>query len=312
MDSDKKKVENTEEQNTEEDKKIVNEEHRQVCGIVMPISEIDGLPKSHWDEVYNIIAESVSSAGFKPNLVSNSEDIGVIQKRIVQNLYENPIVVCDVSAKNPNVMFELGLRLAFDKPTIIIKDDKTNYSFDTSPIEHLEYPRDLRFSKIRDFGNKLARKIISTHEKASEDIEYSTFLKHFGTFKVAKIETEEVTKEDMIMEEIRSLKDVVIRTSRVSKGADSKIRLYDSFSLKNRDLSFSEDTVTLCFKGKSLKGIEELCIDLMQMKGVDSYTIKNISENHNHVLLTLDGSLPKNLLKKRIESKYQSLVNWID
>ena len=304
MDSDKKKV-----QNTEEDKKVVNEEQRQVCGIVMPISEIDGLPKSHWDEVYNIIAESISSAGFKPNLVSNSEDIGVIQKRIVQNLYENPIVVCDVSAKNPNVMFELGLRLAFDKPTIIIKDDKTNYSFDTSPIEHLEYPRDLRFSKIRDFGDKLANRIISTHKKASDDIEYSTFLKHFGTFKVAKIETEEVTKEDIIMDEIRALKDMVMRASR---GADSKIRLSDSFGLKNRELSFKEDTVTLCFEGKSLKEIEDLCIDLLQIRGVESYSIKSISENHNHVFLTLDGSIPKVFLKKELERKYKNLVDWID
>jgi hypothetical protein len=35
------------------------------------------------------------------------------------------------------------MRLAFDRPTIIVKDDLTTYSFDTSPIEHLEYPRDL-------------------------------------------------------------------------------------------------------------------------------------------------------------------------
>ena len=58
----------------------------------------------------------------------------MIHKTIVQNLYLNPIVVCDVSGKNANVMFELGLRLAFDKPTIIIKDDKTDYSFDTSVV----------------------------------------------------------------------------------------------------------------------------------------------------------------------------------
>jgi hypothetical protein len=32
---------------------------------------------------------------------------------------------------------DMGLRLAFDKPTIIIKDDKTSYAFDTPPIEHL-------------------------------------------------------------------------------------------------------------------------------------------------------------------------------
>jgi hypothetical protein len=54
-------------------------------------------------------------------------------------------------AQNSNLMLELGMRLAFDKPAVIVKDDKTDYSFDTSSIEHLAYPRDLRFSKIKSF-----------------------------------------------------------------------------------------------------------------------------------------------------------------
>lgn len=125
-----------------------------ICGIVMPISSIDGCAETHWSEVLEIINEAIEDAGFDGNLVSNADDVGIIHKRIIQNLYDNPIVVCDVSCKNPNVMFELGLRLAFDKPTIIIKDDKTAYSFDTSAIEHLEYPRDLRFSQIVEFKKK--------------------------------------------------------------------------------------------------------------------------------------------------------------
>lgn len=40
-------------------------------------------------------------------------------------------------------MFELGMRLTFDKPTIIIKDNTTDFIFDTGPIEHLQYPKDL-------------------------------------------------------------------------------------------------------------------------------------------------------------------------
>ena len=135
-----------------------NSTESKTCGIIMPISSIDGCNEGHWAEVLNIIKESIDDAGFDPNLVSNSEDSGIIQKTIIQNLYENPIVVCDVSGKNPNVMFELGIRLAFDKPTIIIKDDNTSYSFDTGQIEHLGYPRDLRFSRIVDFKIKLSEK----------------------------------------------------------------------------------------------------------------------------------------------------------
>lgn len=181
------------------------------CGLVMPISSIDGCNEQHWSDVKEILTEAVEAAGFTANLVSYADDVGIIQKRIIQNLYENPIVVCDVSGKNPNVMFELGLRLAFDKPTIIVKDDKTSYSFDTSPIEHLEYPRDLRFTKIVEFKKSLQEKIQATLKKSQEDPNYTTFLKHFGTFTVAKLDTKEVSKEDFIIEELKDLKKVVQR-----------------------------------------------------------------------------------------------------
>ena len=183
----------------------------QCCGLVMPISSIDGCNEQHWSDVKDILTEAVESAGFKANLVSYADDVGIIQKRIIQNLYENPIVVCDVSGKNPNVMFELGMRLAFDKPTIIVKDDKTSYSFDTSPIEHLEYPRDLRFTKIVEFKKSLKDKVQATLKKSQDDPSYTTFLKHFGTFTVAKLDTKEVSKEDFIIEELKELKKSVQR-----------------------------------------------------------------------------------------------------
>jgi hypothetical protein len=175
------------------------------CGLIMPISAIDGYPASHWEEVFLIIKEALSDTRFQVELVSNSDEIGVIQKRIVQNIYDNEIVICDVSAKNPNVMFELGMRLAFDKPAIIIKDNRTNYSFDTAAIEHLEYPVELNHRAIQDFQAKLREKVIANFE-ASKRPEYTTFLKQFGQFVVAKIEEKKVGKDDYLLEPISELR----------------------------------------------------------------------------------------------------------
>jgi hypothetical protein len=119
-------------------------------------------------------------------------------------------------------MFELGMRLAFDKPTIIVKDDKTTYTFDTAPIEHLEYPRDLRFAKIVEFQEHLSTKIEATHKKAQTDKNYTTFLKNFGSFSVAKIETRTLDKNDFILEELRSLKSLVLRQPRVGEESGSR------------------------------------------------------------------------------------------
>jgi hypothetical protein len=153
------------------------------CGIIMPISAMDSCGADHWLEVQGILKDVIVASGFEPNLVSNADETGVIQSRIIQNIYDYPIVICDVSAKNPNVMLELGMRLAFDKPVIIIKDDQTNYSFDTSPIEHIEYPRDLRFNKIIAFKEILKRKLEATYKISKNDPDYSPFLRHFISYK---------------------------------------------------------------------------------------------------------------------------------
>lgn len=197
------------EKNTEETRQLT-------CGLIMPISSIDGCGAEHWLEVKAIITEAISSItdyDFSVKLVSDQDDVGVIQKRIVQNIHDSDIVVCDVSCKNPNVMFELGMRLAFDKPTVVIKDDATDYSFDTSPLEHLNYPRDLRFSKINAFKQGLAEKVSATY-KASLSKDWQSFLSSFGTFKVASIDHAVGTADQIVMESLQELFSEVSKLSR--------------------------------------------------------------------------------------------------
>lgn len=182
------------------------------CGLVMPISSFDGVTAEHWLEVKAIITESIDSIQspkFETKLVSEADDVGVIHKRIVQGVYSADIVICDVSGKNPNVLFELGMRLAFDKPTVIIKDDKTGFMFDTSGIEHIEYPRDLRFSRINSFKENLAKKVLATYSASITDPNHSTFLKNFGTFTVAKLSEKEASAEQVMLESLADLQKEV-------------------------------------------------------------------------------------------------------
>lgn len=185
---------------------------QKVCGIVRPIADMDGYSAQHWSDVHEIINEALEPFNFKTRLVSDADEIGVIQGRIVKNLYDDDLVVCDVSGKNPNVMFELGMRLAFDKPTIVIKDDITSYSFDTSPIEHIGYPRDLRYSTINEFKERLGRKAKATADAPTLP-NYKSFLQHFGPIMVPAIEHQEVPADQYILSEIRELRGAVSRLS---------------------------------------------------------------------------------------------------
>jgi hypothetical protein len=227
------------------------------CGLVMPISSIDGCSAEHWVEVKTIITESmecVEKYDISVKLVSDADEIGVIQKRIVQNLYNTDVVVCDVSSKNPNVMFELGMRLAFDKPTVIIKDDKTNYSFDTGIIEHLEYPRDLRFNKIVEFKEKLSKKIIASYEGYINDPEHSTFLKNFGKFKVASIDESKVSPDNLIIEMLSDIQNEMGSLKRRVNGM--KRGLNTDFSPKL--YAEIKDIIRSYYDGNNCINIEEL------------------------------------------------------
>ena len=119
-------------------------------------------------------------------------------------------MICDVSGSNPNVLFELGMRLAFDKPTIIIKDDVTDYMFDTSMIEHIEYPSDLRYNTLLKFKETLKMKILKTYETSLSNENYSPFLKHFQNITVKSIDSSSVEVSEALntmLEDIQQIKN---------------------------------------------------------------------------------------------------------
>ncbi|AZC00082.1 RNA helicase [Acinetobacter pittii] len=164
----------------------------------MPIAGMGpDYPADHWVDVIKILHTAIERAGFIPRIVSDSEESTVIHGSIINNIYNDAIVVCDVSNKNANVMFELGMRLAFNKPVVIVKDDKTDYSFDTGNIQHENYRKDLRHNTVEKFINDLSRKIKKTYE-ASLNADYQSFLSYFGKFEVAKIENKSIGESEAI------------------------------------------------------------------------------------------------------------------
>lgn len=60
-------------------KKDTENDEQLICGLVMPISSIDGCNEQHWVDIKEIISEAIRDAGFIPNLVSYADDVGIIQ-----------------------------------------------------------------------------------------------------------------------------------------------------------------------------------------------------------------------------------------
>lgn len=264
-------------------KNDIKEDEMNTCGIIMPIASMHPYKDGHWNDVYSVLCESALSADLKPNLVSFDDDVTVLHKRIIRNIYFNPIIICDISGRNPNVMFELGMRLAFDKPTIIVKDNLTINSFDISSIEYLEYPSDLHYQSILSFKEKLKNKLLETLKRSQEDDNYSTFLRNFGDFKTAKFEEKEVPVSELIIDEIRELSKLVKNTINNTQ-INSKQLVTESY-LKNKSNS------TYTFPIKPTKENMELVIN--ELSG-NYNLVSMIPDDEDSLKVTFKGFVGSN------------------
>jgi len=176
---------------------------KKTCGIIMPISPHPRYDPDHWEHVLKVYKNTINETDFEPKLVSDEKSAGIIHQRIVKNVYENEILICDVSSNNPNVMIELGLRLAFDKPVVLIKDDITEFSFDIAPVAHLQYPRSLRITEINAFKIELKDMILETYKESISEPNYSPYLKSFGRTMVAsEIKKSEIPQSEYFLESL--------------------------------------------------------------------------------------------------------------
>jgi hypothetical protein len=211
------------------------------CGIIMPIATMSPeYTSEHWEDIRVIIDAAIEKAGFEPRIVSDSEDSTIIHKSIINNIYNDEIIVCDVSNKNANVMFELGMRLAFNKPVVIIKDNVTGYSLDTSNIQHLAYRKDLRHNTVQKFIDELAIKIKATHE-APQKVGHQSFLSHFGKFEVAKIENKSIEGSEALEKLLNKMSAIESQLSNLKTiNDDSKLIKTTMVFNTNIDLSFDD------------------------------------------------------------------------
>ncbi len=112
------------------------------CFIIQPLStpvEKRYPKKNHFLTMLNRVSiPAVKAIGFQA--LGPLESGGFeINRRILDRLLNSNLVLCDISAFNPNVFFELGIRRALNKPFAIIRDEYSPPPFDVRPFNYLKY-----------------------------------------------------------------------------------------------------------------------------------------------------------------------------
>jgi len=103
--------------------------------VIMPFREREsGHAQGFFQEVLQgLIAPAGRKAGFTVT-TANRQGSDVIQSTIVNDLLNADLVIADLTEHNPNVLFELGLRMAFDKPVALIRAKGTEAIFDVDNL----------------------------------------------------------------------------------------------------------------------------------------------------------------------------------
>ncbi len=100
--------------------------------------------KEVYDEVYKKVC---SENGFDCWRVDEVSGIGCITQDIVSGIIDADIVIADLSSKNPNVFYELGIAHTVGKKTIMTAQSKEDVPFDIGSYRIVFYEQSIAGSR---------------------------------------------------------------------------------------------------------------------------------------------------------------------
>ena len=105
--------------------KSIEDSKQKTCFIIMPISDHPEYAVGHFKRVYEyIIKPACEAEDFKPIRADDVKVTNYIALDIIKQIIECDMAICDLSSRNPNVLYEAGIRQAFNLPITFIKDKK--------------------------------------------------------------------------------------------------------------------------------------------------------------------------------------------
>jgi hypothetical protein len=189
--------------------------------IIMPISVPEHClslyahsgSKDHFRRVLDaLLIPAVEAIGYEPIAPSFKGSVH-IQAEIVQALSAADLVLCDMSALNPNVFYELGARSALNLPVALIVDEhhREMVPFDLRPIGYCQYESSLHAWEKDAQVHAIAEHMRDTLAKGSQN----ALWKYFGVSATAEFDPNATTQEDKL--------DVIMRTvTNLAAGSQSQ------------------------------------------------------------------------------------------
>ncbi|EMM0851477.1 hypothetical protein ISO73_02640 [Morganella morganii subsp. morganii] len=171
-----------------------NTEKKKTCFVIMPIADHLDYDKGHFNRVYEyLIKPACNAVGYEAVRADDSKASHMIMFDILKKIVECDMAICDLSTKNANVFYELGLRQAFNKKTILITDGNEDTPFDINGFRYVKYSPRLRIDECSIDIAKITDMLNETIAAPDNDVN--------SIVKLLEIEPAKITKKELNKEE---------------------------------------------------------------------------------------------------------------
>lgn len=135
------------------------------CFIVMPFAKPHG---TYYDIIYK---PAIEKAGMRP-VRADAEIFGTgkIMDQVWRGINAAKVLVAELTTRNPNVFYELGLAHALRKPVVLVSSNEDDVPFDLTHIRVIYYNVDDPF-----WGQKLIEKVAENILSAIKNPEEAVF-----------------------------------------------------------------------------------------------------------------------------------------
>ncbi|HEX8227856.1 MAG TPA: hypothetical protein VF826_00935 [Chloroflexia bacterium] len=180
------------------------------CFVIMPISESPAEP-GHFRHVFDdLFVPACERAGYRAVRADQVIQTNLIQLDVLRRIVESPMALCDLSTRNPNVLFELGLRQAFDKPVVLVQEVDTPRIFDIAPLRYLEYRRELIYHQVLEDQAGIAAALLATKDAANSRRDVNSIVRLLELTQPASLQEVKDLEYDpaiqLVMAELRQLR----------------------------------------------------------------------------------------------------------
>lgn len=117
--------------------------HNYSCFVISPIGDVGSEIRQNADDVLEyLITPALRNCGFCTDKIIRADQLvtsGYINNDIIQLIRDSDLCIIDVTGKNPNVMYECGMRHGNGKPYVMIAKKNEDLPFDIAGIRTIMY-----------------------------------------------------------------------------------------------------------------------------------------------------------------------------